>query len=135
MMGLLSDAVKPTVRDRGGFCADRTHAAVGTPRCIRRLRRTAGASTRGSADPTSTQGQVELLLERNPAKLLLGTRLDLPHTLLGDTQLAAELLKRLLVGTADPVPADQDAALTGVEPAEHPLDDFLTAAVLTLLHI
>src|SRR5207247_381119 len=66
---------------------------------------------------------------RDLAKLLLRPRLDLADALLGDAQLAAELLEGLLVGAADAVAADQNVPLSVVEAAEHPLDDLLAAAV------
>src|SRR5262249_28445295 len=81
----------------------------------------------------SIERQLEFLRERQVAELLPGTRLDLADALLGDAQLAAELLEGLPLRDPDPVAADQDPALPLVEPAEHPPDDLLTAAVVALL--
>src|SRR4051794_23825407 len=68
----------------------------------------------------SEHGQVELLLDRDPAELHLRTRLDLADAFLGDPQLAAELFQGLLAGAVDAVAADDDPPLAVVEPAEHP---------------
>src|SRR5262249_55245164 len=64
--------------------------------------------------------------------LLLGPRLELADALLGDAQFAAELLERLRVRASKSVTADQDPALAGIEPAEHPLDDLLPMAGFAL---
>src|SRR5207245_886308 len=86
----------------------------------------------------SEHRQVELLLAGDLAELVLGAGLDLADALLGDPQLAAELLEGLLVGAVDPEPADDDPPLALVEPAEHPLDRLLHpplgALVLVLVH-
>src|SRR5262249_52787119 len=69
--------------------------------------------------------QIELLFAGDLAELVLGARLDLSDPLLGDAQLAAELLPGLLADAAKSEAADDDLPLALVEPAEHPLDRLL----------
>src|SRR5438270_1705103 len=70
----------------------------------------------------SDRRQLQPLLHRDLAELLVGPGLDLADPFLGHAQLLAELLQGLLDGPLQPEPAGEDPALAVVQVAEHALD-------------